>query len=662
MVPSPPKALNFDDFLPPLTLLLFAGLTAWFGLYALAAAEGAAALVLFAVQRGFASRRRRELQRYVQSAIATLDTAFRAEMPLPMAVVSISNNEIYWANAPFNTLTGQSGQNASAFRRKLDAALPDFSTRWLAEGRAEYPGDYLLNGRRYRITGRQIHSPGHDPSLFLASICLSDTTELLNTRDQYIRSRPVVAILLIDNYDELVNKLPDSAVSTINAAIDETLTTWTESSNGILRKLERNRYLFLFEARDLERYTQERFSILETIRTVVNPSGIGATLSLGIGKDGASFAENYSFASLSIEMSLSRGGDQAVIKDKVNFVFYGGKAQETERRTKVKSRVIANSLSELIRQSGEVFVMGHKNADLDAVGAAAGVCCICRKAGKRARIVMDLERNAAKAILPRIQALPEYEGAFLSPDDAMVLADAKSLLVVVDTNRPDQVESKPLLESIPRVAVIDHHRRAADYIEQVVLNLHEPFCSSASELVTELLQYAVDAQDILPAEAQALLAGVVLDTKSFTVRTGSRTFEAAAFLRRAGADTVEVKKLFQNDLKQTVARYQIIQKARIYRGDIAIAALDYTSNRTTAAQAADELLNIAGVGSSFVLYPDGERIIISARSIGDTNVQVILEPLGGGGNAAAAGAQVPAPDVQSVLKRLVASIDQYFEE
>ena len=451
-------------------------------------------------------------------------------------------------------------------------------------------------------------------------------------------------------------------LSTINASIDETLTAWTDGSNGILRKLERNRYLFLFEARDLERYTQERFSILETIRTVVNPSGIGATLSLGIGKDGANFAENYSFASLSIEMSLSRGGDQAVIKDKVNFVFYGGKAQETERRTKVKSRVVANSLSELIRQSGEVFVMGHKNADLDAVGAAAGVCCICRKLGKRAHIVINLERNAAQAILARLQPLPEYEGSFLSPDDAMVLADARSLLVVVDTNRPDQVESIPLLESIPRVAVIDHHRRAADYIEQVVLNLHEPFCSSASELVTELLQYAVDAQDILPAEAQALLAGMVLDTKSFTVRTGSRTFEAAAFLRRAGADTVDVKKLFQNDLKQTVARYQIIQKARIYRGDIAIAALDYTSDRTTAAQAADELLNIAGVGSSFVLYPDGERVIISARSIGDTNVQVILEPLGGGGNAAAAGAQVPSPDVQKVLKRLVTSIDQYFEE
>lgn len=660
MYPSPPKTLSPGSFIGPLALLLFAGLTAWLGIYGLAAAEGAAAIALFIVQRVLAVRSRRELQRYVQASLATLDTAFRAEMPLPMAVVSISNNEIYWSNAAFNALTGQNA--ATSFQRKLDAALPDFTARWLAEGRAEYPGDYALNGRRYRVTGRQIHSSDHDPNLFLASICLSDATELLNIRDQYVSSRPVVAILLIDNYDELVNKLPDSAVSTINAAIDETLTAWTESSNGILRKLERNRYLHIFEARDLERYAKERFSILETIRTVVNPSGIGATLSLGIGKDGASFAENYSFASLSIEMSLSRGGDQAVIKDKVNFAFYGGKAQETERRTKVKSRVIANSLSELIRQSGEVFVMGHKNADLDAVGAAAGICCVCRKLGKRAHIVIDLERNAAQAILARLQPLPEYEGAFISPDDAMVLADARSLLVVVDTNRPDQVESKPLLESIPRVAVIDHHRRAADYIEQVVLNLHEPFCSSASELVTELLQYGVDAQDILPAEAQALLAGLVLDTKSFTVRTGSRTFEAAAFLRRVGADTVDVKKLFQNDLKQTVARYQIVQKARIYRGDIAVAALDYTSDRTTVAQAADELLNIAGVGSSFVLYPDGGRVIISARSIGDTNVQVILEPLGGGGNAAAAGAQVPATDVREVLKRLVASIDQYFEE
>ena len=250
----------------------------------------------------------------------------------------------------------------------------------------------------------------------------------------------------------------------------------------------------------------------------------------------------------------------------------------------------------------------------------------------------------------------------MSVQDALLLADARSLLVVVDTNRPDQVESIELLESLSRTAILDHHRRAADFIEQVVLNLHEPFASSASELVTELLQYSVETHDILPIDAEALLAGIVLDTKNFSVRTGGRTFEAAAFLRRAGADTVSVKMLFQNDLDSTLARYKILQAAKHYRGDIAIAALDYTCNRTVAAQAADELLNIAGIQTSFVLYPDGSRVIISARAIGDANVQVILEPLGGGGNAATAGAQVPDSSVRDVLTRLVESIDKFYEE
>ena len=642
-----------------IVMLLFAAAAAVMGQYVLAAVECGVTIVLFFIFYVVAARQKREILRYVQSTTASLDTAFKDEMPLPMAIVSISNNEIFWSNDQFNRLTGI---KASTFNQKLEAALPQFSIRWLAEGKPEYPGDYTLGKRRYRILGNQIHSERHDPSLFLASIYMLDLTELFQVRDEYIRSRPIVAIFLVDNYDELASNLPDGVVSTINAEIDNKITAWTEGVDGLLRKLERNRYLFLFEARDLPKLIEDKFSILETIRTVVNPSGIAATLSLGFGRDGASFSEDYSFAALSIEMALSRGGDQAVIKDRYNFSFYGGKTRETERRTKVKSRVIANSLSELIAQSSEVFIMGHKNADIDAVGAAAGVVCICRKKGKAPHIVVDLEVNAAKSLIAQLQALPEYENAFLTPEDAMLLADPQSLLIVVDTNRPDQVQSKPLLESIPRVAVIDHHRRAADYIEHVVLNLHEPFVSSASELVTELLQYAVDPKDILPAEAEALLAGIVLDTKNFSVRTGSRTFEAAAFLRRTGADTVDVKKLFQNNLTDTVARYKIIQSARLYRGDIAIAALDYTANRTIAAQASDELLNISGISTSFVLYPDGDRVIMSARSIGDTNVQMILEPLGGGGNAATAGAQISGKSIQQVLRDLVASIDQYFEE
>ena len=266
--------------------------------------------------------------------------------------------------------------------------------------------------------------------------------------------------------------------------------------------------------------------------------------------------------------------------------------------------------------------------------------------------MLDLNANAAQALLSRLKGLAAYENCFISGQDALVLADPKSYLVVVDTNRPDQVECKPLLESIRRVAIIDHHRRAADYIEGATPNMHEPRASSASELVAEILQYTVDPDDILQEEAIALLAGIALDTKHFSIRANSYTFEAAAFLRRLGADPVEVKKLFQNDLGTTVARYKIIQQAKLYAHHIAIAALDHTVTRTLAAQAADELLNISGIETSFVLYPQDGQTIISARSIGTANVQVILEALGGGGNAATAGAQVKNKTVSSTLEEL----------
>ena len=324
---------------------------------------------------------------------------------------------------------------------------------------------------------------------------------------------------------------------------------------------------------------------------------------------------------------------------------------------------MANALGELVADASRVFVMGHKFPDLDCIGAAAGVCAIARKKGTPVNIVKEAGQTPASEMMEKLSQLPEYQGVFLSVQDAILAADVNALLVVVDTNRPEQVVSQDLLESSSKVAVIDHHRRAATYIANAALNFHEPYASSASELVTELLQYLLESADLRKAEAEALLAGITLDTKQFTMRTGSRTFEAAAFLRRSGADTGDVKKLFQNDLEGTIARYDIIQNARMYRNDIAVARVDHPVGRITAAQAADELLNISGIDTSFVLFPDGEgRVILSARSMGDVNVQVILEKLGGGGNAATAGAQVPGKSVEEVTKDLLRAIDQYLEE
>nr|MBQ8244856.1 DHH family phosphoesterase [Oscillospiraceae bacterium] len=626
--------------------------------YWLAAAETSVTLVVFMLYVMSRSRRNRQIQQYIQTASNTMEANSQGESPLPAVLVRLGDGVIIWANHRFSELTGYAD---TMMEQQLDEVLPDFSTDWLASGKTESSQDVTLGSRRYRVYGTTVRAEDSRGTM-LGVLYFSDLTELYQIRDEYIRSRPVVSIILIDNYEEMIKNLTESAISTLNAKLNDTITRWTEGYGGLLRRLERNRFLFIFEKRDLQRAAEDKFSLLENIHEVVSPSGLPASISIGLGVDGVNFEESYNFAALSIEMALSRGGDQAVIKDRLNFTFYGGRNKETDYRSKVRSRVTANSLMELIGQSGHVFVMGHRNADLDAVGAAVGICCLCRKKGKKANIVMDLEKNASQKLIGELRDVPEYRDVFISGQDALLMADNRSILIVVDTNRPDQVECRPLLEAISKVCVVDHHRRAADYINPVVVNLHEPYASSAAELVTEILLYAVEKKDVLPIEAKSLLAGICLDTKFFNVRTGERTFEAAAALRRMGADTTEVKKLLQNDFRDTIDKYEIVKTAQLYREEIAIAPLLSTTTRVLAAQAADELLNISGITASFVMYPDGDQVIISARSIGKVNAQLVLEPLGGGGNAATAGAQVRSDDVQEVLHRLVDSIDKFYEE
>ena len=638
-------------------LLCFAAAAAILNQYILALVELGITLLLFAVQLIHRSYRHRQLQNYIQNFTNDHMTTGNTQAPMPMVVVRLTDGGIVYANDVFARITNLQDMLKEVTITEL---MPGLELQWLTSGKTEYPYDVSFRDRRYRIYGSCIH--GDDPQQTpLGVMYLTDLTELYSVRDEYIRSRPVMGIILIDNYEELTRNLTEGAISALHARINDALTEWTAGYHGLLRRLERNRFIFVFEKKDLKSAIDDKFSILENVHEITAPSGLAASISIGLGVDGFNFEESFDFAALAIEMALSRGGDQAVVKDRINFNFYGGRTKEAEHRSKVRSRVTANSLMELIGQSSQVFVMGHKNADLDAVGAAMGICCLCRKKGKQVHIVIDLENNVADKLIQEIRSVPQYKNVFISGQDALLMCDNRSTLVVVDTNRPDQVECGPLLEAIPRVCVVDHHRRAADYIKPVVVNLHEPYASSAAELVTELLEYGVEKADVLPIEAKSLMAGIFLDTKSFNVRTGGRTFEAAAYLRQLGADTVEVKKLLQNDFQDTMSKYQIIKSARLYRQEIAIAALKDTTSRALAAQAADEMLNISGITASFVLYPDQDRIIISARSIGDANVQMILEPLGGGGNTATAGAQVKDKPLKDVLDELLASIEKYYE-
>ncbi len=626
--------------------------------YWLAAAETSMTLLMFVLYMVDRHNRDRQIQKYMRTVANTLEATAQGESPLPSVLIRLGDNGIIWANHRFSELTGYAD---SMIEQSLEEVIPEIRTDWLAAGKTECPTDITLDGRRYRAYGTITRAEDHRGTM-LGVLYLSDLTELYQVRDEYIRSRPVVSIILVDNYEEMTKNLTENAISSLNAKLGEEITKWTDGYHGLLRKLERNRYLFIFEKRDLSRAKDDKFSLLENIHEITNPSGLAASISIGLGVDGENFEESYNFAALGIEMALSRGGDQAVIKDRFNFAFYGGRSQEADYRSKVRSRVVANSLMELIAQSGHVFIMGHKNADLDAVGAAVGICCLCRKKGRKANIVIDLQKNAAQRLIDEVRAEPAYRDVFISGQDALLMADNRSILIVVDTNRPDQVECQPLLEAISKVCVVDHHRRAADYINPVVVNLHETYASSASELVTEILLYGVENKDVLTIEAKCLLAGICLDTKFFNVRTGERTFEAAAALQRLGANPTDVKKLLQNDFQETMAKYQIIKSSRLYRNEIAIAALNSTTTRVLAAQAADDLLNISGITASFVMYPDENQVIISARSIGSANVQMILEPLGGGGNAATAGCQMKNTNVKDALDELLESIEKFYEK
>ena len=641
-------------------LILFALLSAAF-CWQLALVELALVLLLALYSRQAAVRRRRELNKYLDSYTGNVDTATKDTMinsPLPMVLFRPESGDIIWTNERFLRL---SDQREHLYDSTLSALIPGFDTHWLMEGKNQCPTEVSYSGRRFLVYGHLVRTGGRGGG-FLATTYWVDVTELCLIRDQYQATRPVAAVLLLDNYEDLLKNLSENERSTIMAEIDSRIERWVADTGGILRRYQRERYLFVFEQRHLGRFIESKFDILDAIHQVVNPSGMNASLSIGVGTDGDSFRELLDFANLSVDMALSRGGDQAVIRNKFTFEFYGGRSKETEKRTKVKSRVMANALSSLVSDSSQVFIMGHKAPDNDAVGAAAGVCALCRKNGVPAHIIREAGPTPSQVLIDRLQQLPEYHDCFLSAQDALLIADNRSLVVVVDTNRPEQVQALEVLQSCNRVAVIDHHRRAATYIEGAALNYHEPYASSASELVTELLQYVMEPAHLLRAEAEALLAGIVLDTKNFTMRTGGRTFEAAAFLRRSGADTAEVKKLFQNDLAGTIAKYSIIQNAKLYRDGIAVAVADRPVGRVTAAQAADELLNIIGIDASFVISPDGEWVNISGRSMGDTNVQLILEKLGGGGNAAAAGGQVSGKSVDEVAQELARAIDQYLEE
>ncbi len=616
-------------------------------------------LMMYLIYRQRERLRRTEMMRYLQGV--TLDAGHSSrssivDFPLPTIIVRASTNEILWANDAFCEATGHWD---CAPNENFSEIAPNFDTQWLADGEPRYSGEIKVDNNYFWVYG----SIMNEQEEILLVLYFIPCTDYIHYRERYTLSRPIVSIICIDNYEELTKSATDSEKSSILAEIDRKIAEWAKDSRSLLRKYDRDKYIFVLESGDLSKLASKKFSVLDDVRTIQSRAGVVATLSIGIGSEGENFSECFHYASVALDMALSRGGDQAVIKTKYNFEFFGGLSKELEKRTKVKSRVVANALMQLIRESSRVMIMGHQTSDMDSVGAAVGMACAVKTHGKPVNIVVRKEKSLAKELISKIENKEGNENLFIEPDDAMVLCDYNTLLIVVDTNRPDYVESLPLLQSINKVAVIDHHRRAASYIENFALNLHEPYASSASELVCELLQYMVQSSDVSKEEAECLLAGIYLDTKGFSIKTGVRTFEAAAYLKRAGAEMVSVKKLFQSTLDEYMQCQRVISSAKDCGGGIILAISDEDiQDRALAAIAADSLLNIIGVRASIVAFQSENDTIVSARSFGQVNVQIVMEKLGGGGNITSAGAQLRNTSLEEAEPRLLDAITEYLED
>ena len=632
-----------------------------FAVWYLAAAEFVLYLAAVAVSLYTAKKRPVVLAPYYETVSVNTDMAVNdtlLNMPAPIILVKVETGELVWCNKEFLELT-KCPKNY--FQLRVKDVVSGFDLKWIIDGKVQMPELQTIDGRSFDVFSSIVRPGKGDYTNLFAALYWIERTEELALKDELSGRRLVVGEIVCDNYEEISRGGNESARAAMVAQLDALLRSWFDGLEVeyLLRNTDRDRYVFFTDEKSSKKMAEARYDILEKAKTIKAPNGMPLTVSIGVSRDASEIGEAERFSTLALDMALSRGGDQAVVKSAKDFEFYGGMTHEKEKHTKVKSRIMANVLKGLITESTDVYAMGHRIADLDSIGGTVGVVCAARKCGKNARIIVDKKMNNAGQLIELLEQAPEYRDVFISPEEALIKIKPGSLLVVVDTNRTNYVESRDLLTAFSKIAVIDHHRRVADYIDNAVLNIHEPTASSVCELIAEILSYMLDSHDMFRVEASAMLAGIILDTKSFAVKTGVRTFEAAAYLRRNGADSIEIKKMFQNDMENYVERAEIVKKATFMDGMYAISCSDKPVDRAVAAQAADDLMNIMGVAGSFVLFPFENTVSISARSLGRINVQLIMEKLGGGGHFTTAGAQIKNKTMDEVVSMLKDAITIY---
>lgn len=593
------------------------------------------------------------------------------DFEIPYALLDY-NSRFLWMNEKFTEITGKDKN----YHKSVTTVFPSLTKDILQKSEAVESINVMLDDRNYRISMKRIYFDSvtkdsaivaiNDTDEYLTAIYLFDETEL----NRYIRENEeqklVAGLIYIDNYEEALDSIEDVKRSLLIALVDRKVNKYFTEIDALVRKIEKDKYFVVFKYKYLEQLSADKFKLIEDVKSIKVGNEMAITLSIGVGAGGVSYTQNYEYARMGIDLALGRGGDQVVVKEGEEVTYYGGKAKQVERNTRVKARVKAHALREIIESREHVVIMGHTISDVDSLGAAIGVYCAARVLGKKAQIVLN---EVTTSLRPLVECFTEEKGypadLFIKNEEALLITNKNTLVMVVDTNRPSYTECPELLKRTDTICVFDHHRQNSEVIENPVLSYIEPYASSACEMIAEVLQYFSENIKLEPSEADCIYAGILIDTNNFMTKTGVRTFEAAAYLRRAGAEVTRVRKMLRNDMAAYKARAEAVRHAEVYRGAFAISvcpADNIESPTIVGAQTANELLNIVGIKASFVLTEYQGKIYISSRSIDEINVQLIMERVGGGGHLNVAGAQLTNCTIQEAKRMIQNTIDEMIRE
>lgn len=618
------------------------------------------------------NKRKAEISEHIQELTINVDSAAKNTLinsPFPLIILETDGN-ITWKSSKFVSefenvdIDNVLNELVQEIKIEIEERIASIDINRTKD--RSIVKEQIIDDKNYKIIGEYVKSKTNDrkkQTEYMVLLYFIDNTDYVKAIKKYNDAQTCIGIITIDNYEEMMQRIQTEDRPEVIAKIEKSIYDWAIESNGVVIKSDRNTFVYVFEQRYLEKIKENKFQILDQIKEIKLEDGLQITVSISISNEGATEYEKYKSALSGMDIVLGRGGDQAVIRENEKYLFFGGRTQEVEKRTKVKARTVAHALEELMLESKDIMIMGHTNSDIDSMGSSLGVYRIAKSLGKEANIVNEGVGSTISAFM-EFAKKEEEEGTFIDKGEALSKISNETLLIIVDTHKRSYVEVPELLERTNKIVIIDHHRRSTDYIDDATLTFQEVYASSAAELVTELLQYVEIPVSLKQIEIEGLYGGIMVDTKNFTFKTGVRTFEAAAYLRKCGVDIIKVKKWFQSDLESYNTISNVVKGAEIIHDTIAISIYeeDEKDANLICAKAADELLTISDITASFVIGTIGNKVCISGRSIGDINVQVILEKLGGGGHITLAGAQVEGKTKQEVKQELIKKIDEYFSE